>query len=149
MDTLYSTWRRWRGLPEQNQHEWYVTYSNLLKLEELASEWLFIIRYEDMIRDPTCITKVHQFIGVTDYDDAYLHRRSLGKWKRDRLYGFQLSEKVTNLAQQYGYSEYDMANDGHLLWPLHRQTSRWFHHRMGPAKPVLRALKNLTRQTAA
>lgn len=127
MDTLYSMWTRWKGIPEINQYEWHNGYNNLLKLKKLINEKLVIIRYEDMVLNTGCLQKIYQFIDITDIsNNKHFHNDSLHKWKQDLFYGFKLSDKVMALAEEYGYRYEDMLNESYPLWPIYRQTSRFF-----------------------
>lgn len=112
MDTLYSMWKRWKGDPEKNQYQWHTAYSNLLKLKEILSEKLIIIRYEDIVSNESCLQEVYDFIDAIDTDsNKYFHSKSLTKWKQDPLYDFNLSNEVIALAEVYGYRYKDMLND--------------------------------------
>ncbi len=137
MDTLYSMWRRWRVIPEHSQYDWLVAYSNLLKLRELLGAQVVTIRYEDMVTDSDCLGEVFRFIGVANPGNRELHRRSLGIWRRKKLYGFQLAGEVATLAEQYGYDRRDLHNDTYALWPVYRRASRWFRHSLRPITPTL------------
>lgn len=103
MDTVYSMWERWRGLPEKNQNEWYTAYRNLIQLRESFPGRMIIIRYEDMVQNNTDFSYLYQFAEITTYKKDFFHKGSLGKWKNDKSFGFQLSDKVVVLGQQFGY----------------------------------------------
>ena len=124
MAILYSAWDRWKSIPDKNQYEWLDAYSNLMKFQELIGEKLIIVKYEDMVRDFTCLKRIFEFIGIKESDayKGYMHRRSLQKWKHDKLYGFKLAEKVVVLAEKYGYSREELSNERSILWPLYKNT---------------------------
>jgi hypothetical protein len=126
MDTLYSMWRRWRSIPEKNQYEWLLAYSNLLRYRDLVAERLIMVRYEDIVDDISCLNEILAFIGVTEkqVDKNYFHSKSKGKWKKDRSYGFKLSDEVATLAEKYGFRREDMTNDGNSFWFINRDLSR-------------------------
>lgn len=129
MAVLYSSWDRMRTPPEENQFEWLTAYRNLLKFQSVVGEKMVIVRYEDMVADPSCLRDVFNFMEVicTPEDMESFHRRSIHKWKDDRFYGFQLSESVAALARELGYSEDDLANEGSILWPAYRGLPLWLH----------------------
>lgn len=105
MDTLYSMWRRWAVPPDTRQHEWVRAYRNLLAFREGVANRFLLIRYEDLVTDPTVIRKVCDFIGVEWQAEigASLVAGSIGAWRRDKTYGFQPSESVLELASEFGY----------------------------------------------
>ena len=125
MDTLYSMWRRWSVPPDTRQHEWVRAYRNLLAFRERVADRFLMIRYEDLVTDPTVIRNVCAFIGV-DWNPeigASLVAGSIGAWRRDKTYGFQPSPAVLALAAEFGYD-----GPGDLpkvaSWPLrHRAAS--------------------------
>ncbi len=139
MDTLYSTWKRWKTIPEQCQYEWLIAYKNLLKFKTLVGDKLKIVRYEDMVSDLAIMKEVFEFIGIRGYEaeNDYLHRNSISKWKIDKLYGFRLSDEVVALAKEYGYIKDEMSNRSYLLWPIYRNVSCGIYKAIGP---VLRTL---------
>jgi hypothetical protein len=139
IDTLYSMWQRWRGLPNHNQHDWYTAYTNLLRLRDLVGERLTIIRYEDMVRDPAQLAPIYHFMGLANESAGFLHDRSLGKWRSDRRFGFRLAPAVVALAEQFGYDQADMANHGSPVWPIYARALRWYFRNVQPLARSLRA----------
>ncbi|HEU4327295.1 MAG TPA: sulfotransferase [Roseiflexaceae bacterium] len=138
MDTMYSMWQRWRGMPEENERDWITAYQNLLRFRERLGERLLILRYEDMVRDPALLRPVYGFLEVDARPSDYLHRESLGKWRNDPRFGFRLSEETLALAEQYGYRRDDMIGTARApLWPLYRRASRIYVRRV---QPILRRL---------
>ena len=91
MDTIYSMWSRWRSRPEKIQYEWLLAYQNLIKLQELIKDKLVIIKYEDLVSQPSTLSKVCHFIKRDQLSHKALHSKSLSKWKNDKLFGFCLS----------------------------------------------------------
>jgi len=144
MDTVYSTFRRWKSRPEDVEQEWFESYSNLLRFKERLGDRVIIYRYEDVVDDPDLLKPVLEFADVDadQLDRNYFHKRSLSRWKHDNLFGFVLSEEVASLAQQYGYSRQDLSNGGRLIWPFYRETSRAYHNLSFPIK---RRISNLIR----
>jgi len=145
MDTAYSLWRRWRIIPELSQLEWHTAYTNLQKLVALVPDRLAVLRYEDLIADPSILRPVDRFLGSTGGETKLLHGDSIARWKQDRSYGCRLSEPVLSLGEQYGYARADMTGESRVLWPAYRQAAHWFYrgmHGMGPAKPVLKAIRD-------
>ena len=131
MDTLYSMWRRWGVPPDTRQHEWVRAYRNLLALRERVADRFLLIRYEDLVSDPTAIQKVCDFIGVEWQADigASLVTGSIGGWRRDKTYGFRPSQAVLDLASEFGY---DGPGDLPTVasWPL--------RHRAAAARATVR-----------
>ena len=124
MDTLYSMWRRWGVPPDTRQHEWVRAYRNLLALSERVADRFLLIRYEDLVTDPTVMRKVCEFIGVEWQDDigASLVAGSIGAWRRDKTYGFRPSPAVLDLAAKLGYDgPGDLPNVP--SWPLRHRAA--------------------------
>jgi hypothetical protein len=136
MDTLYSMWQRWRGLPSHNQRDWHTAYTNLLRLRELVGGRLITLRYEDIVREPAQLDPIYRFMGLPAEPAGYLHDRSVGKWRADRRFRFRLSAEVAALAEQFGYSRADTENRGSSFWPLYATASRWYARRV---RPLVRA----------
>lgn len=126
MDTIYSSFKRWKNVPGKLQQEWLVAYKNLLRLKEVMAEKLIVIRYEDMIKSLSYLYPVFDFCGVEieAADNHFLHEKSVRKWRDDKLYGFTLSEEVIALAQSYGYHRSELENTSYLLWPVYQNISR-------------------------
>ncbi len=138
MDTMYSMWQRWRGMPEENERDWHTAYHNLLRFRDRLGKRLLILRYEDMVSDPSLLAPVYDTIGERPQHAGYLHRESLGKWRNDPRFGFRLSDETLALAEQYGYRREDMTgNPSAPLWPLYRHSSRFYVRRV---QPLLRRL---------
>jgi Sulfotransferase family len=129
MDTLYSAYKRWKILPEHLQEEWYTAYHNLTKLEKILGNNLAILRYEDMVSSLSAMNKIFEFCGVNinNVDSQYLHSKSIQKWKKDSLYGFQLSSHVAELAKGFGYKEDEIVNKTNSFWPILRYIMRGFY----------------------
>lgn len=126
MDTMYSMWQRWRGMPEQNQRDWLTAYTNLLRLRERLGERLVILRYEDMVRDVALLDPLYRFLGQPNPRSSYLHRDALGKWRKDPRFGFRLSPRALALAEQYGYQRADLVGEARApLWPVYRHASKF------------------------
>jgi hypothetical protein len=141
MDTIYSRWRKGGSIPEKYQHEWFTAYSNLLKFKALLDDKLVLIRYEDLVVDPSTLEEVCKFVGTPSADVASrsLHRRSIKKWREDKIYGFQLAEEVLQLGERYGYSRSEMINVPSAFWPLYKHVVRAAHQTLhlaygGPEK---------------
>lgn len=116
MDTVYSMWQRWRGLPEKNQVEWHTAYTNLLKFQKMFKGRMKIIRYEDMVQNKADFEDLFKFAEIASYPKDFFHKGSLSKWKNDKSFGFQLSKKVVELAAHYGYQKEDMLNSTYFFW---------------------------------
>lgn len=125
MDTMYSMWQRWRGMPEENQRDWITAYTNLLRLKERLGGRLVILRYEEMVRDQSLLDPVYAFLGRPNPRSDYLHRDAIGKWRRDERFGFRLSEEALALAERYGYQRAEMVGAPRApLWPVYRRASK-------------------------
>lgn len=132
MDTLYSMWQRWRGLPGHNERDWRIAYTNLLRLRDLAGGRLVILRYEDMVRDTARLDPIYRFIGAPSEPSGYLHDKSVGKWRNDPRFRFRLAPSTVALAEQFGYDRGEMENRGSSFWPLYAAASRWYVRRVQP-----------------
>jgi hypothetical protein len=146
MDTLYSMWRRWRGIPERVQYEWMTAMMNLLRLENIVGERMVRLRYEDIVADPAALRPVFDFIGTGPPDDIGLHGRSLAKWKDDPAFGFRLAPDVRAFAEGLGYDPESMENRGSALWPARRALTAAGHKSLRPARRAARALRRAMRR---
>ena len=128
MDTLYSQFQRWGTPPERLQYQWATAYSNLLKLKKITAENLLIVRYEDMVASIHCLKPVFEFCGVEvgDEDERFFHNRSIAKFRKDRRFGFVLSDEVAEVAKVFGYSDDDLRNDPWRFWPVYRRATRFW-----------------------
>lgn len=145
MDALYSMWRRRREIPEVHQHEWREAYENLRLLEQRVPDRVLVVRYEDVIDDPTAVGPVCSFAGIDIPRSDYLHGGSLGRWRRDARYGFRLDDDVLSLARSYGYSEAELSNEARGPWPLYRRLIRWPYRAVRPAKLLVREARKRAR----
>lgn len=129
MDTLYSQFRRWGTPPEQLQYQWGVAYRNLLKLENLLTERLLIIRYEDMVSSISHLRPALDFCGAKhcEIEERFLHNRSVGKYRTDKRFGFRLSREIAEVAEAFGYVRSDVFNEPRWLWPVYRRAARLGH----------------------
>jgi len=148
MDTLYSMWRRWRGVPEQVQYEWMTAMMNLLRLERVMGDRVVRVRYEDLVSEPGVLEPVFSFIGGDLPSDIGLHARSLAKWKHDERFGFQLAPEVRALAEGLGYTPESMDNDTSPLWPVSRTLTAAGHKSLRPLRSAARALRRKRRRTS-
>jgi hypothetical protein len=110
LDTLHSSWARWRSDPQQHQHEWLRAYRNLTRLSQKLGSRLPILRYEDMVRDPERLDFVHAFAGVarTRESRGFLRTSSIQKWRRDPAFRPVLAAPVRALARELGYRDEDL-----------------------------------------
>jgi hypothetical protein len=136
MDSLYSAYRRWGTIPEMGQHEWALCYLNLREMKARLGERLVIARYEDLAANPAALEGVAQALGIAlaGGEAARLHARAIGKWRADRLYGFELEPAVAEIAAGYGYAPEELANSGKALWPATRNARRAFTVAISPLK---------------
>ena len=145
MDTLYSAWTRWKTIPEKNQLQWKISYQNLLLLKEQLKGQVHIIRYEDMISNPSTLNDEFEFIGQNGNlnKQSYFHKKSISKWRKDKLFGFRLADDVIDLAKDYGYKDEDMQNEATGLWPYYKMIARWYEVILERIRPVKHLLKRV------
>ena len=131
MDTLYSVWQRWRGLPEEYQFHWLTAYRNLLRFKELVGERLIMVRYESLVTGAARVGDLLEGLGIrsrSELLDHSLHTHSLLKWQHDASFGFRLDARVAALAREFGYSDQQLASTAHsqskLYWWRHRVVHR-------------------------
>lgn len=139
MDTIYSAFRRWKTPPEKYQYEWLTAYQNLQKMKDIVGDKLVILRYEDIVTSVIHMKPVLDFCGaeLSQIDDDFLRRKDVPQWKKNKLYGFNLSKQVIDLAKSYGYSENDLVNQNSLFWPAYRDFSRELYKLVKPLKMKL------------
>jgi hypothetical protein len=101
----------------------------LLKLKEMRPENLLIVRYEDMVASIDYLKPVFEFCGVEvgEDDKAFFHSRSVAKYRKDRRFGFELSDEVAEVAHAFGYTDSDLRNEPRGVWPVYRRTARLRH----------------------
>ena len=129
MDCLYSQWRRYYTLPEVMERHWRIAYENLRRFQERLGDLVLVVRYEDLTRGDEILGPVFDFIGRAreaspSADQTRIDRRSLAKWKQDRLFGFRLDPKVAALARSYAYDDEDLGNSSRLVWGPYRLLRR-------------------------
>jgi hypothetical protein len=129
MNTLYFQFQRWGAPPEHLQYKWATAYSNLLKLKDVLSENLLVVRYEDMVSSIHYLKQVFESCGVAydDEDQQFFHNRSVAKCRKDRRFGFVISDTVAEVAKAFGYSDSDLHNDPWRLWPACWEACRFWH----------------------
>jgi hypothetical protein len=126
MATLYSAWKRWGALPEENQFQWLQAYKNLIAFKELVKEKLVIVRYEDMASDISTLARVFSFIDADakSVEKGTIHSRSLMKWREDGLFGFMPSRSLLALAQEFGYKAEHLVGNKNRYWKFYRNMPR-------------------------
>lgn len=112
IDVVYSSWRRWGSLPEENQHEWLRAARNLQRLVGALGPRLAVLRYEDMVGDPARLDFAHAFAGVprSPQSRRFLHGESIQEWRRDPGFRFALAAPVRDLAIEFGYRYEELAS---------------------------------------
>ena len=96
-----------------------------------------------MVADYSFIEKLFEFLQInikTDLND-FLHGTSVGRWKRDKIFGLKLSEQVRSLALTYGYQKSDMDNKSNPFWPYYTRSAQIIHRNKKVARSFLYALK--------
>lgn len=125
MDTIYSQFRRWRTRPESLQNQWIIAYQNLRRLKKMLKEKLVIVQYEDVAQSVNVLRPVFDFCNIKETTQNFFHKKSIGRWKNDRLFGFSLSSDAIALAEYYGYQRKDLVNtNGTAIWPTYRELVR-------------------------
>jgi hypothetical protein len=129
MDALYSMWRRWRACPDEYQHHWMMAYENLRRLQRQVGDQLLIVRYEDLSPPGRAVDELFRFIGepATDVARRFMHGQSVARWRSDWRFGFQLTPAVQEMAESFGYTPQELANDSYRLWPVYRDVNRWVY----------------------
>jgi len=123
MDTLYSMWKRWYAIPEIRQFEWLRAYKNLTNFMENNYKNCFFIKYEDMVTNSEKIfQKIYEFMGLDKIKMPHIqfHKSSIGKWKTDRIFGFNLDPQVYRFSHKYYTDEELRNNNDSVLWNLIR-----------------------------
>ena len=144
MSTFYSAWSRWRSPPEVQQQVWLTAYQNLLDLKAQVGDRVSIVRYEDLVTDPSVLKPVFDFLGVppSSLERRSLHKLSLERWKKDKHYGFSPSAELLALAERYGYPKDSLRNRTHPSWPLQRRVLRILHKSKVSLKQDLKAVRS-------
>lgn len=126
LDTIYSQCKRWFSSPQKLEEQWQRAYGNLLRLKETPGLRLMIVRYEDIVSSLHHLDPAFEFCGVSPAaeDEAYLHSKSINRWKNDVLFGYTLSDKTIELAERYGYPKEEMLNRWHPFWSIISGVSR-------------------------
>ena len=129
LDTIHSQYRRWKSPCAKVEEQWRVAYENLWQLKEESGLPVVIVRYEDMVSSLDPLRPVFDFCDAepTSAMASRLHQGSVRTARKDPGFGFVLQEETRELAERYGYSREDTANESHLLWPLLSRTARWLH----------------------
>ena len=143
MDVLYSAYNRWKIVPEKFQHEWMISYQNLLRFEKLIGNRIAIVRYEDMVQDLRYLHPLFGFMGREIEESAprdFLHNRSISRWRSDRFYGFSLAPEVHALAGSFGYDNSALDNSSYAFWPLQRNLTRTAFKLISPVETLIAKL---------
>ena len=99
--------------PDARQYGWLEIQRNLLSFSELLPSGAYLgIRYEDLITDsPTTLESIGSHIGVSALPSMAeeIHQDSLQSWKQDSNFFVQLADPTIQMAQHFGYREFDLA----------------------------------------
>jgi hypothetical protein len=150
IDTLYSMWGRWRSVPERQQCEWLRAYQNLLSFRSLVGDSLRIVRYEELVSGHESIKSLCGFVGINWKPGIGqdLRASSLQRWRHDRIFGFQLSQKVLSFAQELGYKDAELTSSRSAWWPLYREITRLKYRASRLSIPVKRKVRGLLHRRA-
>ena len=123
---IYSSWKRWKSLPEKNQFEWCTAQRNLLKLKTILKDNLFVVRYEDLVSDAGVQNDILNYLDLRGNikTDNYFHKKSVSKWINDTGYGFQLHPDIYDIAGAFGYTSDNLKNGKSVLWPIYKLLAR-------------------------
>ncbi len=141
MDTIYSMWSRWRSRPEQMQYEWLLAQQNLIKLKNILSEKLVVVKYEELVAQQSGLEEVYKFLGKEGPQQKIMHSKSLSKWKGDKMFGFSLDPKVIKLAENFGYEAGELLNRKYFAWPVYRELVRASYKSMSYVLDHFRAIE--------
>ena len=146
MDALYSAWSRWRSDPERHQHQWRLSYENLLWFQSRVGERLVVLRYEDFPAPGGAVETLASFVGAESGTEARaaLHASSIARWKSDPGFGFRLHPAVASLALGFGYAPQELENQPRGFWPVRRVALRLKYRAVEqPVRRLRRAAKGL------
>ena len=121
-------------IPEKRQYEWVRAYKNLVQFKDLVGDKLHIIKYEDLVTKHNTIIQICRFIGIDCINGigSTLHNKSLFKWRKDKIFGFQLDKRVAAFATQF-YKLDEMQNKKSKLWVvcrnMHTYTNRLLRYK--------------------
>lgn len=123
MDALYSSWQRWSADPEKNQYEWYRAYSNLMRFKDMVPDRIIIVKYEELISDRKTILRICDFLGIDGKSSGIgtnFHTKSIQRWRKDKFFPFEISEKTKSIGRTFGYDDYEMSNTNAFpsLWSI-------------------------------
>ncbi len=144
MDVIYSAFMRWKTPPEILEREWITAYKNLNKLKRRLGPKLAIIRYEDMVTSLDSLEPVFNFchLRMQDADHHHFHKQSIHRWKKDKFYGFNLSDDGLKLADFYGYDVKELLNTQERLWPCYKIALRGVHKSLFPFRRFLVSVRD-------
>jgi hypothetical protein len=146
MDALYSAWSRWRSDPERHQHQWRISYENLLWFRSRVGEKLVVLKYEDFPAPGTAVDTLASFVGAQSGAEARaaMHASSIARWRSDPGFGFRLAPAVAGLALDFGYARADLENQPRGFWPVRRTALRLKYRALDqPFRRLRRATKGL------
>ena len=114
MAVMYSAYKLFFTEPEKRQFTWAKSYRNLLSFKEmLDSNQSYLVRYEDLAKDPKKTFKeACDFIGIKYNKEMgkNFHSNSLNKWANDPNFTLQLHPIVAQMAEHFGYDKEDIYN---------------------------------------
>ena len=112
MAVIHSAGKRFNSDPVRRQYAWVQTIQHIIRLGgALESGQFHFLRYEEMVAEPAIVFEsVCRFIGVSPLRSmgSSVTDESLGKWRRDPGFRFELAEDVTRFAINLGYPEIDL-----------------------------------------
>ena len=107
MDTIYSQFDRFGSPLQEIEKQWLVAYHNLLLIKEKLGDIVLIVRYEDIVQSVENLGRALSFCGFDNLNEYsnYFHDLSIGRWKNDASFKYELSDYTIELAKRYGYKE--------------------------------------------
>jgi hypothetical protein len=121
-DMLYSSWRRIGIVPEREERHWIRSYKLLRSFHERRPDLVSLIRYEDLVRGEIDLVALLGLDGLKAQADSAksFHSKSIGRWRKDRTFGYTPSDEARQLANDYGYTDEEVMNPCVDRWWLHR-----------------------------
>jgi hypothetical protein len=110
---LYSDFKRRGSDPNLNQQVWLTSYQNLFALRRRTQMPLHIIKYEEVVSDPSALDAVLAFTGHKRecLPTNFLHAKSVHQWRSDESYTFEISPDVRSVAETFGYADRELVRD--------------------------------------
>lgn len=114
LSMIYSGWDRWKNDCKQFEQEWFISNQNLLLNKDALQ--IEIVRYEDLVAENGAF--IQKILSLDPVSKKFEFRSSsLEKWKSDKEFGHELSQETIQLANQFGYDDFETPG-GKLPWMI-------------------------------